>query len=205
MVRRGHGKTGKYCVLRGSAVFVSEIAYPERPWKACSEMEDLLSLLVPEAPGEVLADLPVEGRLQRVLDAEGAALDEEEVSRMRGGDGQPGEGLDELGVVGRVDVAVGRLRQGGLEQPLAHLRVGHLRVVVADRHRREIREEVQQGPAAAGVEKVRAVALLYVHDDVVAVHEDVARERIEDVLGGEPGGGGHGYLRRPVEGGTGAL
>ena len=51
----------------------------------------------PAPCGQVLAHLPVEGGLQRVLDRQRAALDEEEV--LGGTRGRHGarEGLDELG------------------------------------------------------------------------------------------------------------
>ena len=60
--------------------------------------------------GEVLADLPVEGRLQRVLDRQRAALDEEQVvARGVGGTASVEKVSTNAGEVLGVDVAVGGL------------------------------------------------------------------------------------------------
>ena len=132
---------------------------------------------------EVLADLPVEGRLDRVLDAEGAAFDEEHVLVEGRGDGQAREGLDELGHVGRVDVGVGGLVDGRGGDAVAELGVVEPRMVVADRAGGEVGEEIEDGAAAPGVEEPRAFRLAEVHDDVVAVGEHVPGEDVVDIAG----------------------
>ena len=101
-----------------------------------AEVEDLLALLARDALRPVPAHLPVEGRLERVLDAEGAALDEERVAHVRG-HGQAAEGVDELRVLDAVEVGERRLELRHPVQDLQELRVLHLRVVVADRVRAE--------------------------------------------------------------------
>jgi hypothetical protein len=67
-------------------------------------MHDLRSLFLLVAFRKILANLPIEGRLQRVLDGGGSAFDEEHVLAVRRGNGHAREGLDELGHVCRVDV-----------------------------------------------------------------------------------------------------
>ena len=136
----------------------------------------------PRPRGQVLADLPVEGGLERVLDREGAALDEEHVVGVALRHREVREGLDEASEVLRVDVARRGLRQGRFHERFPELGVLHLRMVVADRNGREAGEEVQDRPVAARVVEVGAAAPLHVHDDVVPVDEDVAGEDVEDVL-----------------------
>ena len=75
--------------------------------------------------GLVLPALPVEGDLERVLDRQRPALDEEQVRERRVAE-HPDERLDELRVRGGVHVRVGRLVDRDLGQ------LGHERRVVDD-------------------------------------------------------------------------
>jgi hypothetical protein len=120
--------------------------------EAFAQMHDLRALLALNALREILADLPVECRLERVLDAEGAAFDEEHVFVQRRRNGQSRKRFDELGHVGGVDVRVRRFVDRRVRDAIAKLRRVHLRVVVADRYRREVREEVEHVAAAARIE-----------------------------------------------------
>src|SRR4028119_1473927 len=95
-----------------------------------------------------------------------------------GGAGQARERLDELGHVRRVDVRICRLVDGRVREALAELGRIQLRVVVADRNRGEVREEIEDAPLATGVEYPRALRLLEVHDDFVAVRKHVPLENV---------------------------
>ena len=124
-------------------------------------------------PGrQVLAHLPVERHLEGVLDRERAALDEEQVVA-QGLRHRAREGLDELGQVGGVDVGVGRLVERRRQDPLRELgrRAASGGCSPAGRSRRGV--EVEHVAAAGAVEDERAVAAVEVHDQVVAVHQDV--------------------------------
>ncbi|MGC4113794.1 MAG: hypothetical protein QM765_03865 [Myxococcales bacterium] len=95
-----------------------------------------------------------------------------------------GELLHERGVLGAVDVRVGRVGDGRAGQRLHELAVvGEARVVVADGQRGEVAVEVEDVLAADGVVDVRALRLLQVDDDVEAVHEDVLLQRRNHLLG----------------------
>ncbi len=161
------------------------------PVEGLLEVDDLLPHLPPVPLPEVLAHLPVEGGLQRVLDADRAPLDEEEVRGVARRNGDPRERLDEPGHLLRVDVAVGGLGEGGPVQLLEEGGFLQLRVVVADGNRREVREEVEDLDVVEAVVDDAAPGAVEVHDDVVAVHEHVTPERVEDVFRGDLVGGRH--------------
>ena len=157
-----------------------------------AEVQDLRAALAGHAPRAVAPHLPVEGRLERVLDAEGAALDEERVLEVRG-HGDARQRLHERRVLDGVDVGQRRLELGHPGQDAEELRVLHLRVVVADRRRAEERHEVEVLAAVAAVVDPGAVALLVVEDEREPVGEHVTREQAMDVGGGDGRrrGGGH--------------
>ena len=146
-----------------------------------AQVHDLRAALGLHALREVLAHFPVEGRLDRVLDRQRAAFDEEHVLGEGRGHGHAREGLDELGHVGRVDVGVGRLVHGGVGDAVAELGIVEARVVVADGAGGEIGEEVEHRPPALRVENPRSLGLSQIHDDVVAVGEHVPREDGMDI------------------------
>ena len=104
---RGQSNFGNRATLTGS-VLVSDIVYPLRPWNAPPRC----STLVPRAGSMpralVVPALPVEGDLERVLDRQRAAVDEEQVRQGRVAE-HAGEGLDEARHRHRVDVGVARL------------------------------------------------------------------------------------------------
>ena len=127
--------------------------------------------------------LPVERHLQRVLDGERAAVDEEQV-RQRGIAEHPGERVDEARHRHAVDVGVARLVDRGLREFGAELRVvGQRRMVHAERGRREEREHVQVALAGAGVDEVGARRAFDVEDEVEAVGQDAAAQHVADVVG----------------------
>jgi hypothetical protein len=162
--------------------------------ESLAEVEDLRAALAGEAARAVAPHLPVHRRLERVLDPEGAALDEECVLEVRG-HGDARERLHEPRVLDGVDVGQGRLELRHPRQDADELRVLHLRVVVADRGRAEERHEVEVLAVVAAVVDPGAVAPLVVEDEIEAVGEHVAREQPMDVGGGDRRGGGGGHDR----------
>ena len=184
-VTRGQGNLGKRSVLQrvgvGERERVARAAVEGLP-----EVEDLLALVARDAPGPVPAHLPVERGLERVLDAERPALDEEGVAQV-GGHGQAREGVDEGRVLDAVDVGERRLELRHAVEHRQEVRVLHARVVVADGARGEEGAGNRGARARPGVVEPRAVAPLEVEDDVVAVGEDVAGEDAVDIGRGEGG------------------
>ena len=140
-----------------------------------AEVDHLLALLAGDPLRLVAPHLPVERGLDRVLDAERPALDEEGVAHVLG-HREASERLDEARVLDRVEVGQRRLERRHPVQHLEELGVAQLGVVVADRIRREEHAEVEELAAAARVVEPRAVAALEVEHEVVAVREQVARE-----------------------------
>ncbi len=159
-----------------------------------AKVEDLRTDLAPPG-GEVLAHLPVEGHLERILDRQRAAFDEEEVLAKGLGDGAR-EGLHELGHEGGVDVGVRRLVERRGEDPLGELRGGELGMIEAQGRGREVAEEIEHVAPADGVVQEDAVALLDVLDHMVAVDQDVARENLAHRFGGQANGVVDGRLHR---------
>ena len=106
-----------------------------------AEVEHLVALLARDALGEVAAHLPVEGRLERVLDAERAARDEERVAA--------GARASRAARTSRRTRRTRRCRRRSWSgsrcaarcSTSQELRLLHLRVVVADRVRGEEREQ----------------------------------------------------------------
>jgi len=127
------------------------------------------------AGGQVLANLPVHGGLERVFDGEGAALDEE-VSRQFGEADDAGEGVNEAGVLGRVDVGVGDLEQGGIEQVLADVGPVEVGVVEADGYGGIETVQVEEGTVVVGVVESAASAAGRVEHQFEAVEQDVLLE-----------------------------
>ena len=159
-----------------------------------AEVQDLLSLLAGHAPRAVAPGLPVEGDLQRVLDGEGAAFDEERVVQVRG-DRDARERLHEPRVLDGVDVGQRGLELGHAGEDAEEVRVLHLRVVVADGRGAEERHEVEVLAAVTAVVEPGAVALVVVEDEVEPVREHVTGEQAMDVGGCDRGGGGGGHDR----------
>ena len=151
------------------------------PVEGLLEVDDLVPDLAAVSLPEVLPHLPVEGGLQGVLDADGAPLDEVQVRGVARGDRDPRERLDEACHLRRVDVAVRGLRQRGPPELLEERGVLQLRVVVPDRDRREVREEVEDLDVVKAVVDDAPARAVEVHDDVVTVDEHVPAERVEDV------------------------
>ena len=118
-----------------------------------AQMHDLRTAFGLVSATKILADLPVERRLECVLDAEGAAFDEEHMLVERRRNGQTGERLDELGHVRRINVGVRRLVDGDVGQFLAKLRRIEARMVVSDWAGREVREKIEDSSATFGVEQ----------------------------------------------------
>ncbi len=140
-----------------------------------AQVDDLLALLAGDPLRAIAAHLPVEGGLERVLDPERPALDEEgvlQVRRLR----QAAEDVDEPRVLDVVEVGERGLE---LRRPAQHRlepRILELRVVVADGVRGEEGAEVEDLAPAARVVDPHAVAALEIDDEVEAVREDVACE-----------------------------
>src|SRR5215469_16533356 len=135
-----------------------------------------------ESPGTprclVAAALPVESRLERVLDRQGTPFHEEQVRQCRITE-HPGEGLDEVREVGRVHVRVGRLvgRHPGEQRHELGI-VNDAWRVGAERRRRELRVKVKELPAIAGVNEPATVATLLVENQPVPVDQQMLGESL---------------------------
>ena len=149
-----------------------------------AQVDDLLALLPGDPLGAVAAHLPVEGGLERVLDPERAAFDEEGVLHVRGLR-QPPEDVDEPGVLDVVEVGERGLELRHPVQDLLEVRVLELRVIEADGVRGEEGAEVEDLTAAPGVVDPGAVASLEIDDEIEAVREDVPCEHGVDVGRGD--------------------
>ena len=97
------------------------------PVKGLLEVEHLVATLLAIAAHEVLAHLPVEGRLEGVLDAQGAAGHQEEMRKVLGHGVRP-ERLHELRHLDGVHIRVGGIVEGRPEELLRELRRLHPRV-----------------------------------------------------------------------------
>ena len=154
------------------------------PVEGLPEVQDLLALDPRDSLRPVPAHLPVEGRLERVLDAQRAALDEEGVAHV-GGHRQAAEHVHEPRELDAVEVGQRRLELRDPVQDLEELGVLHSGVVVAEGVRGEEGAEVEDVAPRAGVVHPGAAALLEVEDDVESVGEHVARQDPVDVARGD--------------------
>jgi hypothetical protein len=145
------------------------------------EVQHLMSSFAPSG-GHVLSHLPVEGRLQRVLDGERATFDEEVLVEL-GGRGGAGERVDEVCEIRRVLVGVCDLHQGRLEDAIARVLIHHARVVEAERVRREERVEIDELAIVEGIAHDRALATLKVDDERIAVDQHVTTQGGVDLSG----------------------
>lgn len=123
------------------------------------------------AVGLVPAALPVEGALERVLDGQRAALDEEQV-RQLGIAEHPLERRHELGQLHGVEVGVRRLVRRHPAERLQELRVVG-EGVHAERRRREKRVEVQISPAVPGVDQPGTRAPVQIEHQPVTVDQQM--------------------------------
>jgi hypothetical protein len=121
-----------------------------------AEVHHLVAALLRVTLAEVAADLPVERRLERVLDAECAARDQEQMRQVIG-HREARERVDELGELDRVDVRIRRVRQRGALELGEELGLAHAGMVEPDRQRREAREHVEQRAAGACIAQAAAV------------------------------------------------
>ena len=134
-----------------------------------------------DAAGLVEPALPVEGHLQRVLDGQRAAVDEEQVRQRRIAE-HAGERVDEARHRHAVDVGVARLVDRGRGQLGAErLVVGQRGMVHAQRRRREEREHVEVALAGAGVDEDTSPRALDVEDEVETVGQDAAGQHVAHV------------------------
>src|SRR5439155_12321076 len=115
---------------------------------------------------------------ESVLDSECSSLDEEHVFIEGGRNRQPGESLDELRQIRRVDVGVGRLVQCDVGQLLAKLRRVQARVVVSDGTGGEVGEEIEDGASALGIKDPGTFRFPEIHDNVVAVCQHVPGQHV---------------------------
>ncbi len=148
------------------------------------EVEHLVPALLTVTSRKVLPYLPVEGRLQRVLHAQGAAP-----VPCRGHRVRP-ERLHELRHLHRVDVRVGRIVERRAQKLGREVRALHAGMVHADGIRREEGEEIQELLPVAGIEEVDPLALLEIEDEVETVGEHALRDGLVDLVGRDVRGGG---------------
>ena len=140
--------------------------------------------------GLVEPALPVERDLQRVLDGQCAAVDEEQV-RQCGVAEHARESVDEACHRDAVHIGVARLVHRGLRQLGAErLVVGQRGMVHAQRRGREEGEHVEVALAGAGVDQDRAGRALDVEHEVQAVGEDAAAQHLAHVGGADRVDGG---------------
>jgi hypothetical protein len=119
------------------------------------------------------AALPVESRLERVLDCHRAPLHEKQVRQCRITE-HAGEGLDELREVGRVHVRIGRLAGRHLGEQGHELGIVHnAQRVGAERRRRKMGVEVEELPPVAGVDQPAAVTMFGVENQPVPVDQQM--------------------------------
>jgi len=121
---------------------------------------------------EVLADLPVERRFQRVLDPQSSALDKEDI-RHRGGHRDALEDFEKLGLLGCVDIGIRRLVDGNVGKLLQKFRRRHFGVIQSHRRRRNKCEEVEIALPVFGIDNISTAALLEINDDLEPVHQHV--------------------------------
>src|SRR5207237_149112 len=130
---------------------------------------------------EIFSHLPIHRRLQGVLDAERAAVDEEiTVERRKTRDAA--ERAHEIPEVDRVNVRVRRLRPRGFGQIALHARLVEVRMIEPERHRAVKTVEVEQLAAAHGVDEIWPAAFAQVDDDAEAVDENMLLQFPDDVL-----------------------
>ena len=152
-----------------------------------AQVQHLGAQLRIEAAGLVVPALPVERHLQRVLDGQRSAIDEEQVRQRRVAE-HAGEGVDEAGHRHAVHIGVARLVHRGLRQLGAEvLVVGQCRVVHAQRGRREEREHVEVALTGAGIHQIRARRAVDVEDEVQPIGQDAAGQHVADVVGAQGG------------------
>ena len=129
--------------------------------------------------GQVLAHLPIHRGLERVLDRERAALDEEVSVQRRQTDDAP-ERLHETRVTFRVNVRVGDLDLGRAQQVCLHLGPIKMGMIESDRVGAEEAVKIDHASLVGRVVEIGAVAFLEIDDDAKAVEEDVLGDLIED-------------------------
>lgn len=168
--------------------------------EAVLEVDDLLTLLALSG-GDVLANLPIEGALESVLDCESAAADEEDVLHDLG-HRDALESCDEPAHLEAVDVTVARVLDGDTSHLLDEFLVRHLRVVVASGPARKVAEEIEVPLSGDAVDQPVPCALIKVNDDVEPVSQHCTRDdtvnlikaHLLDLFLGQfrsYGGGGH--------------
>ena len=138
----------------------------------------------------VVPALPVERHLQRVLDGQRAAVDEEQVRQRRVAE-HASERVDEPRHRHAVDVGVARLvDRGRRELGAKRLVVGQGGMVHAQRRRCEEGEHVEIALAGAGVDQYRTGRALDVEHEVEAIGQDAAGQHFAYVVGADRGDGG---------------
>ena len=145
------------------------------------EVNDLRSLFV-LALRQILADLPVESGLQRILDGQGPSINPEQVGQViRRCVG--GEGLDPFGVVGGVDIRIGGLVQSDGAKVRAEFRRVQFRMAVPQGRRGEEGIKIQVFLPVAGVHDPGTMGLFQVHDQMESVHQNMALQGIKNFVG----------------------
>ena len=141
------------------------------------EMQDLGAALA-MAGRDIFSDLPIHRRLERVLDREGAAFDEE-ITLERRQPTHPGKGFDKLGVARRVNIRVRDLDRRGAGQFLLHCRLLEMRMIVADRHRTEEAVEIDQARIGRSIVQIGAAAFLVIEHNAKAIEQNMLLEGLQ--------------------------
>ena len=152
------------------------------------EVQDLGAELA-AAGRQVLADLPVEGCLQGVLDCQRAAVDQEQILEGRSHRRAP-EGVDKVRELGGVGVGVRRFAERRAEEALLGRLGLQRRVAEAQGQAGEEAVEVQVLRARDGVDDPAAVALGEVEGDRNAIGDHVLGDGVVNVTGRGRGHGG---------------
>ncbi len=177
----GPGELGEVLVLAGIGGVGEAQGVAAAAVEGLPEVDDLGALLT-LARCQVLADLPVEGRLQGVLHGQRAAVNPEQVGQIVRGR-VSAEGLHPLCEGRGVDVRVGGLVDGYLAQVLHEGGLPQARVVVAQGRGGEEGVEIEVFLPVPGIHDPGTVGFLQIHHQVEPVHQHMAAQGIENSIG----------------------
>ena len=136
-----------------------------------AEMQNLGSAFA-AAGGHVLAHFPIHRGLERVLDRERAAFDQEHALERRHPDHAP-VGVEKTGVAFRINVGICDLDLGRAQEIGLYLRLVEMRMIEPDRVGAEKAVEIDQLPIVRRVVKIRTFALVEIDHDPKTVEQDM--------------------------------
>ncbi len=146
--------------------------------KRLAEMQNLGAAFAP-ARRHVLAHLPIHRGLERVLDRERAAFDEE-IAFERRQTGHPRECFDKFRVAFGINIRVRDLDLRGAQEIGLHLGALEMRMIESDRIRAKEAVEIDQALVVDRVVQIGAAAFLEIDHDLEAIEQDVLLETFQD-------------------------